>query len=196
MNDEPVTCTFVYSAQEYEAGQKAAEKALPKTKNWKGIVILVIFFGFVFAVDSFCGKPLPSASPSGNSWTTALLNFGPVLLVVLLVIWLFAKRRKKSLEKFTYLDEQVTNLLSESGLHFESPLTAVTFKWPVFNSVLETDKGFVLISGRDHLFTWLPQSGFNSPDSIQRARELMRRQIANSKGLFPASPPIDDVLKG
>ena len=184
MNDETVTCAFVYSAEQYERGQKVFEKALPFAKKWGGIFIVVPFVGLVAALNFFFSTPVPRTPPS-DDLGSRLLNVVPVLVIFGLVIWLLVRRQKKSAGKFAYIDEPVTNVLSESGLRFESPLTEVHFKWPVFSRVLETDEGFVLISGHERLFTWLPKNGFDSSDSIRRARELMRRQVTNASGLFP-----------
>lgn len=115
----------------------------------------------------------PSASAKGSNAT----SYG---IIFFALYWLLARR---PLNKWwltrNFLKDPTANTVVEWEFSQEQATvksvggSAVT-EWKMFSKVREAKDGFLLYGYPESLFYWLPFAGFESPESIEQFRSIVR----------------------
>lgn len=86
------------------------------------------------------------------------------------------------------LGTKYTFVIDESAIEADTPLTQSRLLWEAFSSMIETERGFLLITNPNHGF-WLPVMDFGSADGPERFELIAREKVKNyvRLGRVPAS---------
>jgi YcxB-like protein len=172
MSDEILTCRFTFTAREYERSMRCWWRY-----SWtKWFVLSVgIFLLYSELTESSNDTPTPQLTA-----LSVIEAFVPLLFVSAFVVFLMYLVFWRS----AYYQKEITYTLRESGVHVHSPLAETELKWGIYARATETRHGFALFQLGKRSFNWVPKQGFADPDDIDRCRELIRKNVKDSRRLY------------
>jgi hypothetical protein len=175
MSLEPLTCRYVFSPKEYQHAMQCFWQH--SWLKWLLLVLLVPFGMQVYA-EFF---PDPNSPPI--TFGSVFFDFLPGV-IFLIFVGLFLKYGGQFYFRRTaHCNQEMIYTLREDGVHVKNPLSESEMKWPIYARTTESTYGFSLFHQGKRMFNWLPKDGFDSTESIDLCRELLRRMIKDAKQL-------------
>jgi hypothetical protein len=188
MNGGAIVCRYVFSTEEFKRGLRLFRRTTFSRRDWYPTILVLIVCAIVMVISNFIGSPhdtKPAAGPAPtNFWWALVINFLPVVLFVLLLIFLFGRQRKNSFQHSTLYNRDLTYRIAPGEVVFVSPEIESKLQWSSYEAAGENEFGFVLVPTGKRAFSWLPKDGFESNDDVERCRELLREHVADTTKLF------------
>jgi hypothetical protein len=174
VNEEPITCSYILTPDEYKTTAILARRAAPLRKKlplWAFLIVVFIFFA----------ETLYDLAKDSSQW-----NFATGFLILLLgviVLWIFSRslpfRPFVSLRQYRkngMLNLHFTVEVSQQGVMVKNRLAETLVKWPFVPRVVESQAGFaVYFQNSGTYFFWIPKNGFAVSGDINRCREVLRQ---------------------
>jgi len=179
MDQEPIVCRYVFSPQEYGRAMQCYWRH--SRIKWLLLVALIPFGMQVYA-EFF---PEPDTPPI--TLGSIISDFLPAVVVLILIGLAVKYAGQFYFLRTAHCNKELIYTLREDGVHAVNPLSESEVKWAIYAQACENAHGFALFHQGKRIFNWLPKSGFSNFEDIDTCRELLRRQIKDTKCLFPAT---------
>ncbi len=164
--NETVNLHFKYSEEEWVAASRLYVLRQPMILVRFGVAFLLLTVAiFFFAAINDGIMPL------------ILLSVGAVLIAfVLLLFFILPRQRFRNDPRFR--DEFFLEF-AENEIRFKTPHLESKYDWSFYTGVIENERFFVLIYGKD-MITAIPKRAFNASAQEKAFRDLLRRKIMHT----------------
>ena len=183
--EEAIACQFVFTKQELKKAMGCYWRYSPMI--WWYLCVFLLLAALPFLFPGAAHPDLRGGGTEGSfSVISIVQNLIPATVVCCFVAGLVMYQTRTSFRRGPYFNQEMTYGFYDNGIQLKTPRIQTNMSWEVFTRAIENQNGFILFNMGKRSFNWFPKSGFNSPESIDRCRELLRRNVKDVRRLFPA----------
>ena len=179
MEKDSVTCSWVFTVDEYKTTQVLARRLYTP---WGRLALFacIPLMGFAGMFTSNAKNDFHDP----NFWI-------PIVILILIILYVISQQLPIrafcgtwNFRRGDVYNAQLSQTISREGYSTEESDARSVVKWSGLERALETPAGFALFRpAKKKTFLWLPKHGFSSPKDIDLCRALIKEYLPDFRTL-------------
>jgi hypothetical protein len=184
MEETTISCRYTFTQAEFERAMRVFWFQTPRGQL--SVLIFVIIVGTLL-VTNVSDILSTLVGPHRTRIVPILLNLFPLLLFAVFIVGLIKFQTSWAFKRGIFFNQPFSYILNETECQMKTPSVEMKLQWPALTKWKGGTTGFIVYLKGGRSFHWFPYSGFQSPEEIERMRNLLTKkarkavEMGNSK---------------